>query len=318
MKHIRIATIGSPEDYRQGLLPIIAQSLGYQLDWVRPKESDLLIFGPFADPNPKIMGWCPKPLRPALQPLQERLLITLSSRRTPPVTLFHTAENLRHDFIGTNYAISFDLNIQANTHFRLPYWMEILNWSHEGITGNQNPRYGRLLSIDRLTRPLGKGFLEKSREVAFLSSHLREPRKTLLNAVNTVLPVTGFGPYFDSRIKNHHLSGFLKCDVLQDFAFNLCPENGMYPGYYTEKIPEAFFADCLPIAWADESVRVDFNPEALINLAPMTWCNFEPLKELLGSPRSLDKFATQPLLLQVPSILPFRDYVKRICEDAIS
>ena len=38
MKRIRIATFGSPHDYRQSLLPIIAQSLGYQLDWVHPKD----------------------------------------------------------------------------------------------------------------------------------------------------------------------------------------------------------------------------------------------------------------------------------------
>jgi len=44
----------------------------------------------------------------------------------------------------------------------------------------------------------------------------------------------------------------------------------MYPGYCTEKIPEAFMADCLPITWADSNVAVDFNPDAMVNLAPMT------------------------------------------------
>ena len=105
---------------------------------------------------------------------------------------------------------------------------------------------------------------------------------------------------------------------MQEFAFNLCPENGMYPGYYTEKIPEAFFADCLPITWTDENVKVDFNPNAFINLAPMSWCNFAPLKEIIQSPQILDGFASQALLLKSPSILPFRDFVKRILEDATS
>lgn len=319
MKRIRIATIGSPDDYRQSLLPIIAQSLGYQLNWVHPKESDVLVFGPFANPKPKnTMGWCPKPLRPVIWPLQEGLLNALGSRSTPPITLFHTAENLRHDYIGANYAISFDLNVKSSTHFRLPYWMEMLNWSHEGIAGNQNPRYGRLLEIDRLTKPLGNRFLSKPRKAAFLSSHLREPRKTLFDAVKLVLPVTGFGAYFDKNIKNHHLSSFLKFNLLQDFTFNLCPENGMHPGYYTEKIPEAFFADCLPITWAENNVHIDFNPKAFINLAPLTWCNYEPLKEILYSPRLLDEYAGQPLLLRAPSILPFKAFVKCLCEDVSS
>ena len=90
----------------------------------------------------------------------------------------------------------------------------------------------------------------------------------------------------------------------------------MYPGYYTEKIPEAFFADCLPITWTDENVKVDFNPQAFINLAPMTWCNYEPLAEIIHSPQALQSYTTQALLLKAPSILPFRDFVKRIIEDA--
>jgi hypothetical protein len=316
MKNIRIATIGSPIDYHQSLLPIIAQSLGYQVNWVNPKESDLLIVGPFADPNPKQLSWCPKPLRPAVKPLNQMLTRAMGGRKNTPLKLFQSAENIRHDIHQPDYSVSFDLNIESNKHFRLPYWMEMIDWSHEGIHGNQNPRYGQLLTIERLMQPLGNTFLERKRAAAFLSSHMREPRNTLFNAVNSVLPVNGFGPHFNKDIKSHHHSGIVKEVLLQDFAFNLCPENAMYPGYYTEKIPEAFFAKCLPITWADENVKVDFNPNAFINLAPMSWCNFSPLKDIINSPHTLAQYASQALLLKAPSILPFRDFVKRVLEDA--
>ena len=132
------------------------------------------------------------------------------------------------------------------------------------------------------------------------------------------MPVTGFGEHFNQNIENHHQSGFLKYPLLQEFGFNLCPENGMYPGYYTEKIPEAFFADCLPITWADENVKVDFNPNAFINLAPMTWCDYAPLNEIINSSQTLEGYTSEALLLNAPSIFPFRDFVKRILEDACS
>ncbi len=318
MKNIRIATIGSPIDYRQSLLPIITQSLGYQVNWVAPKESDLLIVGPFANPNPKKLSWCPKPLRPAAKPLNQFLTRVMGIRKNAPLKLFQSGENIRHDIHQPDYSISFDLNIESDKHFRLPYWMEMIDWSHEGIRGNQNPRYGQLLTIERLMQPLGSSFLQRKRVAAFLSSHMREPRNTLFNAVNRVLPVSGFGPYFNKDIKSHHLSGIVKEVLLRDFAFNLCPENAMYPGYYTEKIPEAFFAKCLPITWADENVKVDFNPDAFINLAPMSWCNFSPLKDIINSPQALDQYASQALLLKAPSILPFRDFMKRILQDASS
>lgn len=314
MRSVRISTAGCPSDYSQGLLPIIAQSLGYKLDWVKPNQADLLIMGPFMNFHAKTLKWWPKPLRPAAQ----TLFNSFSSRRDLPLRVFHSAENLRHDTIPADYSISFDLNINSPTHFRLPYWMEMINWSHEGIVGNQNPRYGQLMTIERLMQPLGKHFLGRTKAAAFLSSHIREPRKTLFEALQKVIPVTGFGAYFDQNIENHHASGFLKQDLLKEFAFNLCPENGMYPGYYTEKIPEAFFAGCLPITWADQNVRVDFNPNAFINLAPMAWCNYDPLTEILNSSQHLETYASQALLLNAPSILPFRDFVKRMMEDARS
>lgn len=312
MRSVRISTAGCPSDYSQGLLPIIAQSLGYQLDWVKPNKADLLILGPFFKPDANKLKWCPKPLRPAVH----SALNLIPSGANTPLRVFHSAENLRHDTFPAEYSISFDLNISSEQHFRLPYWMEMIDWAHEGITGNKNPRYGGLMSIERLMQPLGTRFLEKKQAAAFLSSHIREPRKTLFDAVQKVMPVTGFGAHFDKTIKNHHRSGFLKQELLQGFGFNLCPENGMCPGYYTEKIPEAFFADCLPITWTDENVRVDFNPQAFINLAPMTWCNYEPLAEIIHSPQALKNYATQALLLKAPSIFPFRDFVKRILEDA--
>jgi hypothetical protein len=314
MRSVRISTAGCPSDYSHGLFPIIAQSLGYQLDWVTPNQADLLILGPFIKPDSKKLKWCPKPLRPAVN----SILDLSSAAKISPLRVFHSAENLRHDNVPADYSISFDLNVSSEQHFRLPYWMEMIDWSHEGIIGNQNPRYGKLMTIQRLMQPLGNRFLEKDRRVAFLSSHIREPRKTLYEAVEKVMPVTGFGAYFDKTIENHHLSGFLKFELLQEYGFNLCPENGMYPGYYTEKIPEAFFADCLPITWTDENVQIDFNPLAFINLGPMSWCNYAPLTEIINSSQALQDYTSQALLLRAPSILPFRDFVKRILEDAIS
>lgn len=314
MRSVRISTTGCPSDYSRGLFPIIAQSLGYQLHWVKPTEADLLILGPFLNGGRKKLSWCPKPLRPTMQ----SMINLVPARNHEALRVFHSAENLRHDTVASDYSITFDLNITSSNHFRLPYWMEMIDWSHEGVVGNANPRYGHLMKIERLMQPLGERFLEKPKAAAFLSSHIREPRKTLFEAVQKVMPVTGFGAHFNRNIKNHHLSGFLKQELLQEFGFNLCPENGMYPGYYTEKIPEAFFADCLPISWADENVKVDFNPNAFINLAPMSWCNYTPLAEIINTPKLLEGYSSQALLLKAPSIEPFKNFVKNILEDACS
>ena len=317
MKTIRISLAGTPHDYQQSLLPIMVRTLGYQIEWVKPAHCDMLIRGSFIQRNDKKFRWLPRPARPFALSIKLALQNCSGSRSNAPLSLFHTTENIRHDAVQADYSISFDLSVHSDRHFRLPYWMEMVDWSHEGLTGNQNPRFGQLLSISRMMQPLGNDFLKRSRKTALFSSHLREPRATLVRAVKRFTPLEGFGPYFDKSIAYHQQSGFKKIDVLKGFAFNLCPENGLYPGYYTEKIPEAFVAGCLPFTWTDTNVCVDFNPEAFINLEPMSWQDFEPLYEIINSPAKLESFADMPLLLNAPSIEPLKDFLREIMRQAV-
>lgn len=315
MKSIKIATNGVPHDYQSSLLPHVINNMGYHIDWVKPEAAELLIVGPFAEKNNKAHRWCPKPLRPLVCKAVES---TKSKRKNQALTLFHTQENERHDYLPADYAISFDLGVQSANHFRLPYWMEMLDWSHEGVTGNTNPRYGELLKISTLMSPLGDRFLQRGGSCALLSSHLREPRGSLFSALEKVLPTQGFGAFFNKNIKNHHSSGFLKQEVLKDFSYNLCPENGLYPGYYTEKIPEAFNSGCLPITWADENIQVDFNPDAFLNLLPHFKNNFQDLPDILSSKERMESFQSQPLLTIKPSIEPLKQFLSSILSNAKS
>ena len=119
-------------------------------------------------------------------------------------------------------------------------------------------------------RPQGNTFLNKDRKMCLITSHLNEPRKSMYEIFSKKFTVDGYGPYFDGQISNHNLSNFTKKNILEKYAFNLCPENNLYPGYYSEKIPDAFMAKCLPISWADSNINYDFNENSFINLTPST------------------------------------------------
>jgi hypothetical protein len=302
MRTIRIATLGTPHDYRTSLIPIAINFLGYKIDWVAPTKADLVILGPFLDPQKKKYGWCPKPLRALASSVDNSLQEFLNTRKLQPLTLFHTQENVRYDQVKADYSISFDLGVQSDKHLRFPYWMEMLDWSHEGIIGNTNPRYGELIKISTLMSPLGNEFLARGNSCAMLSSHLREPRGSLYRAIENVIPIQGFGAHFDKSIKDHHSSGFLKKDILKKFSFNLCPENGLYPGYYTEKIPEAFNSGCLPITWADQNIDADFNPNAIINMLNLAKQGYESIYLALSNPKILQRYQDETLIINKPSI----------------
>ena len=313
MKSIKIATNGVPHDYQSSLLPHVINSMGYHIDWVKSEAADLMIIGPFADKANKGHRWCPKPLRPLVGMAIES---TKSKRKNQALTLFHTQENERHDYLPADYSISFDLGVQSENHFRFPYWMEMLDWSHEGVLGNTNPRYGELLKISTLMSPLGDRYLKRGGSCALLSSHLREPRGSLFTALEKIVPTQGFGAFFNKDIKDHHSSGFLKQDILKDFSYNLCPENGLYPGYYTEKIPEAFHSGCLPITWADENIQVDFNPDAFLNMLPFFQNNFQGLPNFFSNKEKIESFQSQSLLLNRPTIEPLKHFLSNVLGDA--
>ena len=316
-KTIRIACLGTPSDYRTSLVPLMIQSLGYKIDWTSPLRANLVIYGSFYDSNTPRLRWLPRSWRQRAGIYVDAIEQQLAKRRIPPLTLFHTGENLRHDHIKADFAISHDLDIQSEKHLRLAYWMEMIDWSHEGLVGNTNPRYGQLLKLSTLQAPLGDQFLKREQKAVLMSSHLREPRASSLMALQKLMPVDGMGPYFDTSIKDHHSSQFKKIDILAKYAFNLCPENGVYLGYVTEKIPEAFAAGCLPITFVDESVTMDFNPRAFINLAPMAKSNFEGLGAILNSKALLGAYAQEPLMVKKPTLQDLKKFLENIISSAI-
>ena len=316
-KTIRIACLGTPSDYRTSLVPLMIQSLGYKIDWTSPLRANLVIYGSFYHSNAPRLRWLPRSWRQRAGLYADAIEQQLAKRRIPPLTLFHTGENLRHDHIKADFAISHDSDIESEKHLRLPYWMEMIDWSHEGLVGNTNPRYGQLLKLSTLQAPLGDQFLKREQKAVLITSHLREPRKSSYEALQKVIPVDGMGPYFDQEIKDHHSSNFLKKAILAKYAYNLCPENGIYPGYVTEKIPEAFAAGCLPITFVDESVNVDFNPRAFINLAPMAKDNFEGLGEILNSKSRLDSYAQEPLIVKEPTLQDLKQFLKNVTSSAM-
>jgi len=316
MKQLKLSTIGQYYTYREeSLFPLLISSLGYEIVWVDPDKCDVLIIG---KPMHAVKWILKKGSFVILPDYYHTFIKTyIQKRHYKPLTLFHTCENLRHDSVKADYSISFDFSAEKERHYRLPYWMEMVDWSHEGLLGNKNKRFGKLFSISRMMQPLGGSFLSKPRKAALFASHLDGPRKKIYQAVKKVIATDGFGKYFDTNISNHSNSGFEKYNILKGYSFNLCPENKLYPGYYTEKIPEAFLGDTLPLTWSDKHVSVDFNPKSFINLEHIDWTNSEVLRELLLSEKELAAYAEQPLLLTPPSIEPFRGFCRNLLRHAM-
>ena len=101
-------------------------------------------------------------------------------------------------------------------------------------------------------------------------------------------------------------------EVMKNYAFNLCPENSLYPGYYTERVPNAVISKTLPITWADQNISLDFNERSFVNLLDYAKDNYQEICGLLKDENFLKKFTHEPLLLKRPDLNEERLFVSKI------
>jgi hypothetical protein len=301
MKAIRVSSVNTIDIQNTVIFNLIKILSKKEIKIVDPNNCDLLFVGPYHyfSVKEKLFRGLNKN-KFFSQPLN--LVKFLLKRKIQPIKIFYSSENFRHNIINSDFSITCDLGVCDQNHLRMPPWKEHIDWSHEGISRNNNvqnaKRFGLFHKIESLQNPLSDEFLKRKRKICLITTHLNEPRGSIYKYFSKQFTVDGYGRYFDSKIKNHNESSFIKKDLMKNYAFSLCPENSLYPGYYTEKITDAFSAKCLPITWADSNVSLDFNINAFVNLIEHVKDNYYSICNLLKDDSYLKKYAKEPLLLK--------------------
>ena len=239
------------------------------------------------------------------------------NRSYQPIRIFFSFENCRYESVKADYYITPDLGVVNENHLRFPFWKDCIDWS---ITENiyrdkdtlNSRRFGSYWDIEKLLNPFGDDFLKKKKEFCFITSYLAEPKKSIYLKFSEHFKVKGYGPYFNKHILNHNSSNFKTYDVLKNYAFNLCPHNSLYPGYYDEKLANAFIARCLPFTWADKNINFDFNDKAFVNLIDYASSNYEEICHLIKDEVFLKKFSFEPLFLKKPDLENEKKFIQKI------
>lgn len=174
--------------------------------------------------------------------------------RKDVVKIFYTGENRRPEKYDCDYAISFDHNLHA-WHYRMPLFI-IYMWALENI---HNTQY----KYEYIFEPKVK---EKTSFASFVVSNPKcTQRNDFYHKLSEYKKVDSGGKLFNNIAAN--LDGEqAKIDFLSSRKFNICFESESYPGYVTEKILHAFYAQTVPIYWGSPSIAADFNNYAFINM----------------------------------------------------
>tara|TARA_A100001015_G_C14972949_1_gene705936 strand:+ start:589 stop:1554 length:966 start_codon:yes stop_codon:yes gene_type:complete len=284
---------------------------------VNPFECDILFIGPgdvFSFKR-RFYNKIKKTFFPNIEKKFYNIDLYSFNRKFKPLRVSFATESVRNKFINSDYSISSEIGVNNKNHLRFPYWKEHIDWSHENIVRDNKSanvkRFGFLHDLNTLMRPQGEDFLKK-KNMCIFTSHMEEPRLSIYESFLSDFVLDGYGPYFDKKLNNHNSSNFTKFEVMKKYAMNLCPENIIYPGCYSEKVIDAFASKCLPVSCMDINVKEDFNDKAFINLVNHFADNFQSIKKQLKDPTFLKKFTSEPLITVKPNLNNEKLFIEKL------
>ena len=257
------------------------------IEVVSPSECDVLVFSCFGIENRSFMD-------------KKRI--------------FYTGENLRPNYdshytdhrglrVGKcDYSFTFDFSDDPR-NVRIPLWMLQIDWF--SAKGYGNPQfvmpYSQLNDNHLINR-------ERTEFCAFVFNSTAPHRYEMVEELSKYKKVDCFGkPH-----QNWFYGEDNKLATISKYKFNICFENSIHPGYYTEKPIQAKYAGCVPVYWSDAKMAHDFNPEAFLNLS-----DFDGVKQLCERIIELDNDPVQyEALRKQPMFTPEQD--PKIALDSIA
>ena len=257
--------------------------LSKDIQIVNPNDADLIIYSCFGNEN-KMYNHCKK--------------------------IFYTGECIRPDYNHCDYSITFDFDSYEDRNIRIPLWYFYIDWFSIKTYGN--PEY--LIPVNYLT---GENEFTKKEKNKFCSAVFSQNRDDIrFDFVNRLKSYKDVDCYGKIHVNSLPDGERYKMDIISDYKFNMCFENTIYPGYFTEKLLHAKIAGCLPIYYSDKSYSNDFNPNGCINLI-----DFENQESLIEYIKEIDsdyslyqKISKEPLFEKIPDLGDLIKLLNKIIE----
>jgi len=229
-------------------------------------------------------------------------------------------ENERPDYSKYKFSLSSDFDSYGGRNCRVPLWYMQLQWP--GMKPDLPPPGSKawslfepLVDVESLLHPRDSSTVpDRERFCCFVAKNAERHRMFAIDCLNAVAPVDLYGPISGKTAR------MSKYEILKDYRFNLCFENSSFPGYYTEKLLQAWVGGCVPLYFSDPWFHIDFNPRAAINRIDFaTVGDFAGHVASINSSRNAMKdLYDQPLLTKRPSLDGAIKFLKDACADILT
>ncbi len=232
-------------------------------------------------------------------------------KRFPEKCFLFLGENVRPNSYDVRYSLSCDFNDYQKSNMRLPLWYLEIDWFNTNLgTIKVDEIEKKLLNPGNLTPDI----LSSRKDCITIFNNQEGTRMDMYKKLKNIMEVDSYGKPFNNWFPTYsdYKSKIIK---MGNYKFNFCPENSLYPGYYTEKCFHAKLAGCVPIYFAEPHVEKDFRKESFINLYDFLDFNLleKHLKEIKDDYAYIAKLINEPLLNEMPRL----DEIKKFLYETV-
>lgn len=228
---------------------------------------------------------------------------------TGRVKIFFTGENERPPEGRWDAYLSFDIHSFGGRNAYLPLW-----WitSSDLLVPTVSPYLGRPITLEQMMSPRVPNFGPRDK---FCVAFIGKAYPFRMHALSALSKIGELDVYGGIARNTRQSRAEEKFEISQRYKFVFAFENDLYPGYVTEKVPEAWATGAVPLYWGSDPVGY-LNQNSFINLAsfPTLEDFVEKVREVNLNEELWSQYASQPLLIKKPSIDHVIEVLKKACE----
>lgn len=216
--------------------------------------------------------------------------------------IFFTGENISHldyqSYIYDNVDLYLGFDFRtAEKYLRFPLWIMCL--VNTKYTLSDLVEYVR-----KVNQPEFRITSHRNRFCGHVSSHDKNGIRTkMIHMLQQIAPVDCAGRFMKNTNELQEKYFDNKVMYLENYRFNLCPENSEAVGYTTEKIFQSIMAGCVPIYWG--GIKKIFVEPDILN--PDAFIYYEKGKEEQLVQKVEELYVSQKRYEEFAAIPPFKE-----------
>ncbi len=247
---------------------LISIALNSSIDIVDINDADIILIGPYASIQKSVR------------------------QKKNQIIIYGSGENTRPDYRFCDISLTLDSSTYEGRNVRVPAWTGEFDFFGDNPKATFNKETTDYIQA-RNKPPRLDSFDPLKKFIAIFSTY-EQNRISVLNAIESKIDSEKkIGLLWGNGEPNRSADMLFNAKklLLNGYAFNLCFENSIAPGYITEKVLHARMAGCLALTYAHPTINKDYKLDGVLNFHDYLDIDkfILEISNLVKNPQELDK-----------------------------